>query len=66
MRIGLTSQAEKTIKESFELDQRAWDVLRLIVAEFESDPMSVQCFDTRIVEEAKYLIERYKAIEPFL
>jgi hypothetical protein len=32
-----------------------WTVLDLIVAEFESDPMSVQCFDLRLVERAKEL-----------
>lgn len=29
-----------------------WTVLDLIVAEFESDPMSVQCFDLRLVKRA--------------
>jgi len=28
-------------------------LLDIIAAEFSSDPMSVQCFDLRIVEEAK-------------
>lgn len=32
-----------------------WTVLDLIVAEFESDPMSVQCFDLRLVARAKAL-----------
>ena len=31
-------------------------VLGVIVAEFESDPMSVQCFDLRIVERAKAIV----------
>jgi len=30
-----------------------YDVLDLIVVEFESDPHSVQCFDLRIVERSK-------------
>lgn len=29
------------------------DVIVLIAAEFSSDPMSVQCFDLRIVQRAK-------------
>lgn len=37
-----------------------WTVLDLIVAEFESDPMSVQCFDLRIVERAKELNREHK------
>lgn len=32
-----------------------WTVLDLIVAEFTSDPMSVQCFDLRLVARAKEL-----------
>jgi hypothetical protein len=38
-------------------------VLDLIVAEFTSDPMSVQCFDLRIVEEAKAVIAERKRLE---
>lgn len=29
-----------------------WTILDLIVAEFQSDPMSVQCFDARVVKRA--------------
>lgn len=32
-----------------------WTVLDLIVAEFTSDPLSVQCFDLRLVARAKEL-----------
>jgi hypothetical protein len=32
-----------------------WTVLDLIVAEFESDPRSVQCFDARLVTRAREL-----------
>lgn len=39
-----------------------WDVLDLVVAEWESDPMSVQCFDLRIVERAKHLVKVRKTI----
>jgi hypothetical protein len=38
-------------------------VLNLIVAEFISDPMSVQCFDLRTVEEAKAVVELLKRLE---
>lgn len=34
--------------------------LSLIVAEFKSDPMSVQCFDKRIVDKAIQLVEEYE------
>lgn len=38
----------------------ALKILRLVVAEWESDPMSVQCFDLRLVEQAKELINAGK------
>jgi hypothetical protein len=37
-----------------------WTVLDLIVAEWTSDPTSVQCFDLRIVERAKALIDAHR------
>lgn len=46
-----------------EIERRALKVLDLIVAEFTSDPMSVQCFDLRIVEEAKAVIAERKRLE---
>ena len=36
------------------------EVLDLIVAEFNSDPMSVQCFDLRIVQRAKDIVEKLR------
>lgn len=35
----------------------AESLLRLINLEFQTDPMSVQCFDLRIVERVKALLE---------
>lgn len=40
-----------------ELEKELYRVLDLIVMEFKTDPMSVQCFDLRIVEEAKNLVD---------
>lgn len=37
-----------------------WRVLDLIVAEFNSDPMSVQCFDLRTVKAAQQIVERLR------
>jgi len=31
-----------------------------IVAEFKSDPMSVQCFDLRVVARAKWIVEKFE------
>ena len=36
-----------------ELEMECRELIDIIAAEFESDPMSVQCFDLRIVERAK-------------
>lgn len=47
----------------YDNDMEAWKVLDLIVAEFESDPMSVQCFDLRTVERAKKCVEARKQYE---
>ncbi len=59
---------EEAIERGWALEARAFKVLDLIVAEFETDPMSVACFDRRTVEEAKAVIrgtrENDKALEP--
>lgn len=36
--------------------KRAIELLALVVAEWQSDPLSVQCFDLRQVEEATALV----------
>lgn len=48
---------------TFDNEREAMKVLNLIVAEFESDPMSVQCFDQRTVERAKKVIRDRKRFE---
>jgi hypothetical protein len=35
-------------------------LLDLIDAEFQSDPMSQQCFDIRIVQRVRALVEKYR------
>lgn len=35
----------------------AYELLKLIDAEFRSDPMSVQCFDLRVVQRVRECIE---------
>jgi hypothetical protein len=44
-------------------DREAFLLLDLIDAEFRSDPMSVQCFDLRIVERVKQCVARRKNAE---
>ena len=53
MRAQLTEKAMREMNRKAELEIRALQILELVVAEWESDPMSVQCFDLCIVEEAK-------------
>lgn len=43
--------------------REAFDLLALTNAEFTTDPMSVQCFDLRIVERLRVCVERRKAFE---
>jgi hypothetical protein len=44
-------------------DHEAFRLLDLIDAEFRSDPMSVQCFDLRIVARVKECVDRRKRAE---
>jgi len=59
----LTDKAAAAIEEGFQLNRDAWRLLDLVVAEWESDPLSVQCFDLRIVEEAKQAVKRRREID---
>lgn len=56
MRPRLTRAAEEAMEARWKLQHRAVELLGLVVAEWKSDPMSVQCFDLRIVEEAKQVV----------
>jgi len=57
-------KAEAEMERRFKLEKRAIELLDIIVAEFESDPMSVQCFDLRIVEEAKQVNREIRKLRP--
>lgn len=41
-------------------EEELFTVLDLIVAEFETDPVSVQCFDLRTVDRAKEIVGKYR------
>lgn len=58
-----TDKAEREIEETFDLTRRAWRTLDLICAEFTSDPQSVACFDSRVVEEAIQIVKRRRQIK---
>ena len=41
------------MERRFEAQREAEELIQLVAAEFKSDPMSVQCFDLRVVERVK-------------
>lgn len=51
---GLTAMQE--LNENFDNVDEAFLLLGIIAAEFQSDPMSVQCFDARIVERVRVCV----------
>jgi hypothetical protein len=55
----LTPKAQRGMERKFDIERRAIELLTVIAAEFKSDPMSVQCFDARIVKEAIELMDEY-------
>lgn len=65
MRSALTPKAQKEVEELWQLRREAVELLGVIVAEWKSDPHSVQCFDLRTVERAIKVSERIKAIDHF-
>lgn len=66
MKPRLNDRTMKQIERRYEVDDRLLEILGLVVSEWSTDPMSVQCFDLRIVEEAKALWEERKRLpRPF-
>ena len=51
------------MEDGWRLRKDAVRLLDLVVAEWETDPQSVACFDLRIIEEANQVIRKLKAIE---
>lgn len=60
----LTRKAEREMEELFELRRETLRILRLVIAEWDSDPQSVQCFDLRVVKRAKEVSERIRKLDP--
>jgi hypothetical protein len=61
----LTPKAQREMEEAWNLRREAVILLGHVVAEWESDPMSVQCFDLRLVNRAKEVLKRLKIVDPF-
>ena len=51
-----------TVNDLSPTEREMYEVLDLIVAEFDSDPMSVQCFDARTVARAKAVVEPFRKL----
>lgn len=62
----LSDKGIRQMDERIEAHIEAFKVLDLIVAEFNSDPMSVQCFDLRTVKRAQDVVERLRKVNPFM
>ena len=60
-----SEEQQRAFERSQELKARAFAILKLVVAEWESDPRSVQCFDLKIVEEAVKLVQDLKEPNDF-
>lgn len=53
-----TDKAQRQMEDYHKNQDEAFELLALIEAEFSSDPMSVQCFDLRVVQRVKECIEK--------
>lgn len=62
----LTVKAMREIEDGFRNDREAHDLLAIIDAEFRSDPLSVQCFDLRIVDRVRRCVALQKQSAKYL
>ena len=60
----LTEKAMREMEELHKLEMEALRIFDLVVAEWESDPTSIQCFDLRTVERAIEISKRMKKLTP--
>ena len=61
----LTPKAMAEIEEKADLTAAALTIFALVVAEWKSDPTSVQCFNLRVVELAKQIDAQLRNLDPF-
>lgn len=59
----LTKKAHDELSAEVDNYTEAFTLLRLIDAEFQSDPQSVQCFDLRIVERVRQCVAKRAELE---
>lgn len=60
---ALRPETERAAEELWALRREAVRLLGLVVAEWSSDPQSVQCFDLRIVSKATVVVRRVAELE---
>lgn len=58
-----SDKEQRAIESDFKNTREAFALLKLINAEFQSDPTSTQCFDLRIVESVKWCVARREEFE---
>ena len=63
MRNYLTPKAEKEMEILFAAKNEAVELLGLVVSEWNSDPLSIQCFDARIVKRSKEVLALIDKLE---
>ena len=61
----LTRAAQAKMEERWKLQAEAVHLLGVVTDEWKTDPMSVQCFDLRIVERAKKVVDRLEDLGEF-
>lgn len=61
----LTPKAQQEVEKLWELRREAVILLSHVVAEWKSDPTSVQCFDLRLVKRAGEVVEEIKNLDIF-
>jgi len=59
-------RAARAIEDSFAVDKEGPALLRLIDAEFQSDPTSTHCLDARIVARARECVARRSRVQEHL
>lgn len=57
----MTPKAIRQIEARMGALREAEELLKVIVIEWQTDPMSVQCFDSRVVERAKRCVATLEA-----
>lgn len=62
--LHFSDSARLRMERVFDLRKRAIELLGIVNAEWKSDPMSVQCFDLRIVQEADTVLKELDSLEP--